>query len=79
MSAKLDSGISRRRFLTSTSIAATAGVLAPRGLFAQHDGLVQTARKTAAAATITVQNLRGNVSVPDGRWRKYRRAPRPRR
>jgi len=38
-------------------------VLAPRGLFAQDDGLVQTARKTAAAATITVQKLRGNVSV----------------
>src|SRR5712664_1878183 len=63
MSAKLDSGISRRRFLISASMAATVGVLAPRDLFAQDDGLVQTARKTAAAATITVQKLRGNVSV----------------
>jgi len=26
-------------------------------------GLVQTARKTAAAATVTVQKLRGNISV----------------
>src|SRR5216683_4812627 len=63
MSAKLDSGISRRRLLISASMAATVGVLAPRDLFAQDDGLVQTARKTAAAATITVQKLRGNVSV----------------
>ena len=63
MSAGLDSGISRRRFLISTSIAATVGVLAPRDLFAQDDGLVQTARRTAAAATISVQKLRGNVSV----------------
>jgi len=63
MSTKLDSGISRRRFLISASMAATVGVLAPRDLFAQDDGLVQTARKTAAAATITVQKLRGNVSV----------------
>jgi glyoxylase-like metal-dependent hydrolase (beta-lactamase superfamily II) len=63
MSANLDSGISRRRFLLSTSMAATVGVLAPRDLFAQEDGLVQTARRTAAAATITVQKLRRNVSV----------------
>jgi hypothetical protein len=30
---------------------------------AQDDGLVQTARKTAATANTTVQKLRGNVSV----------------
>jgi len=63
MSTKLDCDISRRRFLTSTSVAATVGLLAPGHLFAQGDGLVQTARKTAAAATVTVQKLRGNVSV----------------
>jgi glyoxylase-like metal-dependent hydrolase (beta-lactamase superfamily II) len=63
MNTKSDSGISRRRFLISTSMAATAGLLAPRDLFAQDDGLVQTARRTAAAATITVQKLRGDVSV----------------
>src|SRR5580765_4804891 len=63
MSAQLDSGISRRRFLISTSMAATVALLAPRDLFAQDDGLVQTARKTAAAGTVTVQKLRGNVSV----------------
>jgi hypothetical protein len=63
VSTELDSGISRRRFLISTSMAATVGLLAPRDLFAQDDGLVQTARKTAAAATITVQKLRSNISV----------------
>ena len=63
MSTKLDSGVSRRRFLTSTSMAATVGLLAPRDLFAQAGGLGQTARKTAGAATVTVQKLRGNVSV----------------
>ena len=63
MSTTLDSGISRRRFLISTSMAATVGLLAPRNLLAQDDGLVQTARRTAAAATISVQKLRGNTSV----------------
>jgi len=63
MNTNLDSGISRRRFLTFTSLATTIAVLAPRDLFAQDDGLVQRARKTAAAGTITVQKLRGNVSV----------------
>ncbi len=48
MSTKLDSGISRRRFLTSTSLAATVGLFAPCDLSAQDDGLVQTARRTAA-------------------------------
>ncbi len=38
-------------------------MLAPHNLFAESDGLVETARKTAAARTITVQKLRGNVSV----------------
>jgi len=58
-----DSIISRRRFLVSTSMAATATLLAPHESFSQNEGLVQTARKTAAAATITVQKLRSNVSV----------------
>jgi glyoxylase-like metal-dependent hydrolase (beta-lactamase superfamily II) len=63
MNTKLEPGISRRHFLASTSMATTVALLAPRYVFAQDDGLVQTARKTAAAATITVQKLRGNVSV----------------
>jgi glyoxylase-like metal-dependent hydrolase (beta-lactamase superfamily II) len=63
MKTKPDRNISRRRFLASTGMVTTAALLSPRHLFAQDEGLVQTARKTAAAATITVQKLRGNVSV----------------
>jgi len=63
MNIQPDSRISRRRFLTSTTATTTVALLAPRHLFAQEDGLVQIARRTAAASTITVQKLRGNVSV----------------
>ena len=63
MTTKLDVRISRRCFLASASAATTVASLAPRKLFAQDDGLVQTARRTAAASTITVQKLRGNISV----------------
>jgi glyoxylase-like metal-dependent hydrolase (beta-lactamase superfamily II) len=63
MHTTLHAGISRRCFLASASAAATVALLAPRHLFAQDDGLVQTARKTAAASTVTAHKLRGNVSV----------------
>lgn len=63
MNTKLDPSISRRHFLVSTSMATTVALLAPRHVFGQDEGLVQTARKTAAAATVNVQKLRGNVSV----------------
>jgi len=63
MTTILDLRISRRCFLASTSAATAVALVAPRKLFAQDDGLVQTARRTAAASTITVQKLRGNVSV----------------
>jgi len=63
MTTKLDAGISRRCFLAYASAATTVALLAPRKIFAQSDGLVQTARKSAAAATVTAQKLRGNVSV----------------
>ena len=61
-------GISRRQFLASTSLASAVGLLAPRVLFAGNEvgsasGLVEKARNTAASATITVQRLRGNLSV----------------
>jgi len=66
MPIKQTSAISRRRFLASTSLAATA-LLAPRHFFEEDEvaapGLVEKARKGAATATITVQRLRGNVSV----------------
>jgi len=63
MGIDLDPGVSRRHFLVSTSIATSVALLAPRHLFGQDDGLVQTARRTAADATIKVQKLRGNISV----------------
>jgi glyoxylase-like metal-dependent hydrolase (beta-lactamase superfamily II) len=58
-----DQSISRRRFLASASMATTAVLLASRHVFAEAEGLVQTARKTASGATVTVQKLRGNISV----------------
>jgi hypothetical protein len=68
MTSNLASGTARRRFLEYTSVAASAALLAPRYVFAEASkvdapGLVEQARKGAASATITVQKLRGNVSV----------------
>ena len=63
MAAAPEVRISRRSFLVSTTAATSFALVAPRQLFAQKDGLVQTARKTAADATVTVQKLRGNISV----------------
>ena len=60
--------MSRRQFLASTSLASAIGLLAPHTIFAGAEvvstpGLVETARKGAANATITVERLRGNISV----------------
>jgi glyoxylase-like metal-dependent hydrolase (beta-lactamase superfamily II) len=63
MDTNIHAGISRRHFLASAGVATTVALVAPRHAFAQDEGLVQTARKSAAAATIDVQKLRGNVSV----------------
>ena len=68
MAALFGRGISRRRFLASTSLAGAVGLLAPRTLFAGTEvvsapGLVEKARNEAANATIAVQRLRGNISV----------------
>jgi len=63
MTTTLDVHISRRSFLASTIATTSVALMAPRQLYAQNDGLVQTARKTAAAATVTAQKLRGNISV----------------
>ena len=63
MITKLDVRISRRRFLASAGAVTAVAFVAPRKLFSQNDGLVQTARRTAAASSVTVQKLRGNVSV----------------
>jgi len=58
--------ISRRRFLASASAVAGVTFLAPRRLFAQDTGLVPTARRTAAAGSVTVQKLQRNISVLTG-------------
>ena len=63
MNARLEVEICRRSFLASASAAAAVALVAPRRLFAQNDGLVQTARRTASTDTVTVQKLRGNISV----------------
>jgi glyoxylase-like metal-dependent hydrolase (beta-lactamase superfamily II) len=54
---------SRRHFLVSTGILTVATCLRPRSLFAESENIVLTARKRAETATITVQNLRGNVTA----------------
>jgi glyoxylase-like metal-dependent hydrolase (beta-lactamase superfamily II) len=41
----------------------TVALVAPRRVFAQDQGLVQAARKTAASDKVTVQKLRGNISI----------------
>ena len=60
------STVSRRHFLQSTSLA-VAALAAPRHLLGDDEvvtrGLVQKARESAASATVSVQRLRGNVSV----------------
>ena len=63
MTTKISFPVSRRSFLAYASAATAVALVAPRKLFAQDDGLVQTARRTAASDTVTVQKLRGNVSV----------------
>src|SRR5262245_61954232 len=63
MTTKLDVHISRRSFLASATSAFAVALMAPRQLLAQNDGLVQTARRTAAASNVTIQKLRGNISI----------------
>ena len=60
------SAMARRRFLASTTLAAGAACFAPRHLFAAPESLVEAARTSAARSSITVQKLRGNVSVLTG-------------
>ena len=57
--------ISRRRFLAST-VLATTGYFLPRRLFAEEESPVAVIRTAAATAKITVQKLRGNVSMLEG-------------
>jgi len=64
MNTKLDGlSISRRGFLAFAGAASGVALLVPRQILAQDDGLVQMARRSASAGNITVQKLRGNISV----------------
>jgi glyoxylase-like metal-dependent hydrolase (beta-lactamase superfamily II) len=63
MNIEQTSRISRRQFLVSTGLAAAATWLGSRRLFAQEGGIVNFARGEAAKAEITVQRLRGNITV----------------
>jgi len=58
--------VSRRRFLTSSAIAAVGMCFAPRRMFAEGESPVTVIRGQAATAKITVTKLRRNVSVLEG-------------
>jgi glyoxylase-like metal-dependent hydrolase (beta-lactamase superfamily II) len=61
--AQARNGISRRGFIaTAAAIAATIW-LAPTGLFAAEGGIVEEIKQAAATSELTVQPLRGNISV----------------
>jgi glyoxylase-like metal-dependent hydrolase (beta-lactamase superfamily II) len=62
MSAQLP-GISRRRFIASAGLAATAVCVVPHRVFGGEESLVAAARKSGETANITVQALRRNVSA----------------
>lgn len=66
MNNKQTSQLTRRQFLTSASLGAGALWLAPLNLFAQNNNPVTVSRDQGAAAKITVQHLRGGVSVLSG-------------
>ncbi len=61
-----ETGISRRRFVAAAGAFAAATWLAPRRLRAAEDGIVGEIKKAAATNKITVQRLRGNISVIEG-------------
>src|SRR6202167_3182384 len=54
---------SRRQFLAAGGLTVAAACFAPSSLIAQTGGLVESAFKEAAAAKVTVQPLRRNISV----------------
>jgi len=62
MSAQLPD-ISRRRFIASAGLAATAVCVVPHRVFGGGESLVVVSRKAGETANITVQTLRRNVSA----------------
>jgi glyoxylase-like metal-dependent hydrolase (beta-lactamase superfamily II) len=55
--------ISRRRFIASAGLTATAVCVVPYRVFGGEESLVPASRKAAETANITVQALRGNISA----------------
>jgi glyoxylase-like metal-dependent hydrolase (beta-lactamase superfamily II) len=55
--------ISRRRFIASAGLAATAVCVVPHHVFGEEESLVPASRKAAETANITIQALRGNISA----------------
>ena len=55
--------ISRRRFIASAGLTATAVCLVPYRVFGAEENLVAASRKAGETANITVQALRGNISA----------------
>lgn len=55
--------ISRRGFIASAGLAATAVCLGPHRLFGDEGNMVVPARKAGETSNVTVQSLRGNVSA----------------
>jgi hypothetical protein len=67
MNTKLDGpNISRRGFLACAGAASSVALLAPRRLFAQDDGLVQMARRSASSSNITGSESRAEPSQEKG-------------
>lgn len=66
MAAHRDQKVTRRRFLASASLATVGFGLAPRCLSAERRNLVTSSREAAATAKVTIQKLRGGVSVLTG-------------
>ena len=60
------SQVTRRKFLASAGLGVGVLALSPHDLFAEDGNLVTASRDQAASAKITVQKLRGGVSVLTG-------------
>jgi glyoxylase-like metal-dependent hydrolase (beta-lactamase superfamily II) len=58
--------VTRRHFLTSAGLAAASFCLAPHCRSAEQSNPVTASREAAASASITVQRMRGGVSVLTG-------------
>ena len=58
-----DTRLSRRGFMAAASLTAAVAFISPRRLLAADDGIVGAIKTAAGTNPITVQPLRGNISV----------------